>query len=457
MSEDKLQLALNHALNDLKIARARAGLLNPGMSLDNKRPQAWCEYGFPEYIDFTGLLSLYKRSGVAHGVVDKLVSHCWSTLPWLIEGEEKDSASDATQWENSLKPVLKNGRLWMAFKEADRRRLVGRYSAMLLRVRDSKGWNAPVTEKNKLLDGVIPVWAGALKVAEWHSVADKPEYGTPKKYQYTEPLPSGQSRIVDVHPDRVFILGDMAEGAIGFLEPAYNNFVSLEKVEGGSGESFLKNASRQVVISFDKEVDLQSIASTYGITVDKLQERFNDAARAMNMGSDSMMALQGATATPLVATVPDPTPTYNINLQTIAAGVDIPAKILVGMQTGERASTEDQKYFNARCQGRRINELALEISDFFNHLMRIGVVQTKAEFTVMWDDLTESTAAEKLGNAKTLSEINQTAVSTGQPIFTDAEIREAAGYEPEASEPLPESEPEEVDDDPETEASDPAA
>ena len=44
------------------------------------------------------------------------------------------------------------------------------------------------------------------------------------------------------HPDQVVITQN---DAIGFLEPAYNAFVSLEKVEGGSGESFLKTPQNQ--------------------------------------------------------------------------------------------------------------------------------------------------------------------------------------------------------------------
>lgn len=43
---DKLTLAVNHALNDARMARARMGLMAPTMGLDNKRHSAWCEYGF---------------------------------------------------------------------------------------------------------------------------------------------------------------------------------------------------------------------------------------------------------------------------------------------------------------------------------------------------------------------------------------------------------------------------
>ncbi|MCP6524873.1 DUF1073 domain-containing protein, partial [Klebsiella pneumoniae] len=89
-------------------------------------------------------------------------------------------------------------------------------------------------------------------VSEWDTGLNSKTYGQPKMWQYAERLPNGSSRRVNIHPDRVFILGDYSDDAIGFLEPAYNAFVSLEKVEGGSGESFLKNAARQLNVNFEK-------------------------------------------------------------------------------------------------------------------------------------------------------------------------------------------------------------
>ena len=52
---DKLTLAVNHALNDARMARARMGLMAPTMELDNKRHSAWCEYGFPEQVTYENL------------------------------------------------------------------------------------------------------------------------------------------------------------------------------------------------------------------------------------------------------------------------------------------------------------------------------------------------------------------------------------------------------------------
>lgn len=440
---DNLTLAVNHAIGDA-ISRARMRAANPLAGIDSKRPQAWCEYGFPQEITFEDFAGLYRRGGLAHGAVNKLIGTCWKTPPQVIEGEEQDRAKELTAWEKAIKPVFARVRLWRAFAEADKRRLVGRYAGLLLQLRDNRAWDQPVTAGAKALARVIPAWAGSLTSQEFDTDPKSERYGEPKMWQYTETLPGGNVSRRNIHPDRVFILGDYSGDAIGFLEPAFNAFISLEKVEGGSGESFLKNAARQLGVNIDKDVNLNEIATMYGVSVDQLQQKFNDAAREVNRGNDLMLITQGATTSALVSNIPDPRPTYDINLQTISAALDIPSKILVGMQTGERASSEDQKYFNARCQSRR-SELTYEINDFVAHLMRIGVVDLKAEFTAIWDDLTSATQVDRLGEAKIMAEINTAALASGDAVFSTEEIRDAAGFEPEERpDPLPDEDDDDV-------------
>lgn len=430
-----IEMAVNHAMDNLRMARARMGLVG-GMSLDAKRSSAWCEYGFKDELSFTDFYNLYRRGGIAHGAVEKIIGNCWKTAPWIIEGDEQDKAKDETAWEKGSKAVFNGGRFWKAFAEADRRRLVGRYSGLLIRLRDSGQWNEPVKRKGAAIVSLTPVWAGSLKPIKFDENKNSETYGDVTMWQYTESGVNGSGDSQrDIHPDRILIIGDYSADAIGFLEPAYNAFVSLEKVEGGSGESFLKNAARQLSVSFDKEVDLSNIAAMYGVSIDDLHTKFNDAARDINRGNDVMLINQGATVNPLVTAVADPTPTYDVNLQTASAALDIPAKILVGMQTGERASTEDQKYFNSRCQSRR-GDLSFELHDVMAHLIRIGVIKPIGEYAVMWDDLTESTLSERLTSAKTMSEINQTSLGTGEIAFTRDEIRDVVGYDALDGDPL---------------------
>ena len=437
---DKLTLAVNHAMNDA-IARARMGLLAPTMGLDNKRGSAWCEYGFPEQVTYDNLYSLYRRGGIAHGAVEKLVGKCWQTNPEIIEGEQSDETRKETAWEQKTKAVFTN-RLWRSFADADRRRLVGRYAGILLHINDSRKWHQPVV-RGKSLKKVTIAWAGSLTVSQWVTDENSAEYGQPRQWKYVESLPNGGTNERFVHPDRVFILGDYSNDAIGFLEPGYNAAVSLEKVEGGSGESFLKNAARQLSVNFEKDIDFNNIASLYGVSVTDLQDKFNEVAGEINSGNDVLMTTQGASVTPLVTAVADPAPTYNVNLQTFAASVDEPVKILVGMQTGERASTEDQKYMNARCQSRR-GDLTYDIEDFCDKLIGLQIIDAVSQKTVIWDDLNEQTSAEMLANAKIMGEVNQTLQGSGfDPAFSRDEIRTAAGYENGEVAPLGEEDDEE--------------
>lgn len=436
---NNLQLAVNHALTDARLARARMLAANPTMGLDAKRNSAWCEYGFKEDLTFDDLYRLYRRGGIAHGAVRKITGTCWLSNPEIIEGEKADETRKVTDWERRAKGIFTH-RFWRAFAEADLRRLVGRYSGILLHIRDDKDWNLPAT-KGRGLEKITIAWAGALVPSAWDTGLNSRTYGQPKMWQYVERLPNGSTRRVDVHPDRVFILGDYSADAIGFLEPAYNPFVSLEKVEGGSGESFLKNAARQLNINFDKEIDFSNLASMYNVDVTELQEKFNEAALEVNRGNDALLTTQGATVTPLVSAVADPGPTYNVNLQTAAAALDIPTKILVGMQTGERASTEDQRYFNARCQSRR-GDLSFDIEDLCDKLVALGILNPVPQKTVIWDDLNASSGAEKLASAKLMADINSASIATGEQPFTGEEIRVAAGYEG-SPEPLEEDDEEE--------------
>lgn len=380
---DKLLLAVNHALNDVRLARARAMAFNPGMGLDAKRESAWCEYGFKDELTFDDLYKLYRRGGIAHGAVNKLVGLCWKTNPEVIQGDPDDDSRTETSWEKSSKRQVFTHRFWRAFAEADKRRLVGRWSALLLHVRDSKSWSESVT-KGRGLAKITPVWRSALQVKS------RDKDGNITMWQYTETQSDGNTVQRDIHAERVFILGDMSDDAIGFLEPGYNACVSLEKVEGGSGESFLKNAARQLNVNFEKEIDFNNLASLYNVSVSDLQDKFNEAALEVNRGNDVLLTTQGASVTPLVTAVADPSPTYDVNLQTFSSSVDMPTKIIVGMQTGERASSEDQKYMNSRCQSRR-EDLSFDIEDMVDKLIELKIVNPVAEKSIVWDDLTEAT------------------------------------------------------------------
>jgi len=439
-----LDLALNSALSERATLMSRQSLMSG--SIDAARPNSWCSYGYKEHLCFGDFYRLFERGGIAHGAVMTLNESCFSSDPEVIEGDEEDRAEAPTAWEKQFKKLAKRLKLWEKFRDADMRRLIGRYSCILLQFKDSKQWDQPVGKASEQqLINLIVAWEGQIKVTSWYDNPADANFGKPKTFEYCENALNDNfnaepGRIITMHPDRVVVVGDMRNG-VPFLQAGFNDCVNMEKVLGGSGESFLKNASRQLGINFERDMDLSSIARAHGVPVSDLQDVFNDVTDGMSKGIDQTIITQGATVTPLVANVPDPLPAFDVSLQSFCASIRIPSKIIVGNQTGERASTEDQKTFNKRCQGRRVSLLSSDIETFVDHLMRLGVLLT-LEYSVCWDDLTEASKDEKMTIADKMATVNQKMAGFGEVVFTPEEIREVGGYDnAEAMPPLPDISP----------------
>ena len=73
-------------------------------------------------------------------------------------------------------------------------------------------------------------------------------------------------------------------------------------------------------------------------------------------------------------------------------------------------------------------------------LIWLQIIKPVAKFSIVWDELNEQSSSDKLDSAVKMSNINQTALASGEAVFSTDEIRVAAGYEPGGGEPLPESE-----------------
>lgn len=421
-------MKLNLLVNALaQIRTMRAAMLS---GLDAKRPRAWCEYGYASDLSFENYFLAYDRDGLGNAAVDIIADKCWQDHPWLIEGAPDRESTALTANEARIDRVFSQAKVWQAFKEADVMALVGGWSAIIIRIADSNELDQPTARPSiEALTELVPVWANQLT-----AVYDSNQ--VLQHYVYAEPQTDiSPARNVNVHPDRVVIVGDPSRSR-PLLKAGYNALTTLEKVLGGAGESFLKNASRQLNVNYDSEVDLEDIARTNGGSVAELHENLSGHVRDINSGVDLLMMTQGATVNPMTVAVSDPMPSYNVALQVFAASVKIPVKVLVGNITGERASTEDIKQLNDRCQSRRVSEVTAHIEKFVTKLKAIGMLSA-GQYSVMWNDLRESTDAERAEHVtklativETIARAEQSQMMTGsEPVLTLAELRSALGYD----------------------------
>ena len=260
---------------------------------------------------------MYKRQ--AHAIVHRITEKSWEDEPWLVQGDETGNTETETRWERDVRTLFKRLNLWQAFQDADRRRLVGMYSGLILQVADDRQWHEELDQGE--LVGVIPAWQGQLRPTQWNSDTTSPDYGKPTMWQYQEAEvetaeypPPGRS--VTIHHSRVVIVGDYREG-VPLLEAAYNDFVSLEKVLGALGESYWKNAARQLNVEYAADTDPRQLAEAAGVALEDLHEALNGMFADLNQGLDAGMVSFGGKATPLVANVPQPQEPYTVLAQNI--------------------------------------------------------------------------------------------------------------------------------------------
>lgn len=440
--------ALSMVVNSMAsvVARGRMQYANMGGSGNTKRIHLNNEFGYPAQVTFDDYYRSYERNAIAGAAIKRMVDGCWEDYPEVFEGDKKQDSKADTAWDKRIKKLLK--RCWRQIKDADRRNLVGRYSAILIQLKDNGAWKDPVNTttvkslQEKALVRLIPVWEAQLDVSEWDTDQTSENYGQPKLYSYTELPVEGQpsgapSRQVSVNPQRVIILAEGSDdglltSGIPLLRSGFNKLLDIEKTSGGAAEGFLKNASRQLNYEFDRDTNFKNLAAALGVPIEDLADGLDEQVRRLNNSTDSAAFMQSGKATVLSVTPGDPEPTWRTALNEFCATIPIPMKILVGMQTGERASIEDGKDWAKTRMSRRNGFLTDLIEEIIFRFAEIGMIPqpVNEEITVSWSDLLAPSEAEKIANMDKMADVaDKTQSAFGRPAITENEVRIAGGME----------------------------
>lgn len=419
--------------NETDIIRARLELAGAFGALDAKRPAAWEQYGYKQTLTFSDYYQAYERGGPGHGAVHRILDGCWNSVPRI----KSPAADEETPQETAINQLLKSVKAWAKFRDFDRRNMIGRYAGLIYRVADNKRLNEPLDRAQSLVD-LIPVFEDQLKVTAWHSDPAVTElYGKPSMYQYRARRPAavdtqGQpDEWLDVHPSRVQILaegsasGDLFDG-VPLLRAGFNELVNLEKISGGSAESYLKNSSRTVVFEYDQNAALQTIGPDG--QPQSVKEVHSEQVRNLNRNIDAAIVLQGGKANTLQTSISDPSKPFEVAANLFAASVRLPFTVLFGQQTGRLASDEDKADYIARCQSRQANELTPMLEEFVARMQAAGIIES-GELEIEWPDLSAPSDTDKLKHAREMASINVDVFRSGGELpFDGEEIRRAAGY-----------------------------
>lgn len=398
----------------------------------------YADFDWPGTVDFPLAYQAYRRNGLAKAAINKTIDKTWQTQPFLLE-KPRDGTDgkkrDETPLELEIRLKFGKLRAWQRLMEADRRSMVGRYAGVIMRIADSQPFSAPLVRAAGLdaLKGLIPAWEGQLTVAEWGSDPTADDYGEPTMYQFNEANMEGTTpgaRQFLVHPSRVILWSE--DGTVrgtSSLEAGYNALSTLEKVSGAGGEGFWKNAKSAPVLTIDPLARLDQMAKAMGTTVEKMADLMDEQVEGWQRGFDRSLLLQGMKAETLGIVLPSPEHFYNIALQEFAASYSMPLKILVGSQSGERASTEDASEWAQTNMSRRDNETIPNIMLMVDRFVEIGVLPAK-DWTIDWADLTEANMEQKIDRAVKMADVDTKLQGSGEWVFRPEEIRSTVGLEP---------------------------
>jgi hypothetical protein len=396
------------------------------MSLDSKRPDAWCTYGYPTEISFEEFKTAYERTGAGHGAVERILGKCWEKVPRIKLDDGKDNEST---WEKQVGVFFqeKKTNVWNKIIELDRRGLVGYYSAIIYQVADNKRWDQPLETAQRLVK-IIPCWENEIKASAWDMDQSSERYGEPTMWSYTENRPFAQDKQpvtqVQIHWTRV-----QEMRTVPLLKAGFNHLLDMCKVSGGSGESFLKNSARTVSVEFDKDAD-PTVKGVDGEEPVSLKDALNKQIQALNTNQDAAIVLQGAKVTTLQTTIADPTGPWSVPANEFAASVQLPFTVLFGQQTGRLASDQDKVDTANRCGSRRLTECEPMLTEFIRRMQSANLLPA-GEFKIEWSDLLEPSDKDRLEKTKIMADTNKVTFESGaEPVYTQEEMRLMADYDP---------------------------
>jgi len=402
----------------------------------NAKHNHYADFGYPPAPEFSDFHALFERNGLARAGVEKTILKTWQDFPFLLEKpRDAGQARKETRWEKLIRERFDDLRVWQALSEADRRGMVGAYAGVILRLADGKAFRDPVKRVPGGLMGlveVIPAWEGQLSVSQWDTDERSLTYGQPTMFNFNEAAvgTATQPRSCEVHPDRVLVWSrDGTVHGTSALKAGLNDLFAAEKIIGAGGEGFWKNAKSSPVLEVDKDAKVETMAKMAGVPVSELADKMGEQVEAWQRGFDEMLMLQGIQAKALGVTLPSPEHFFSVAVQSFAASLCMPVKILVGMQTGERASTEDAEEWAQTIMSRRNSETRPNIMALVRRLERFGMIPDR-DWSLAWTDLTEPRASEKIDRVAKMAEVNAKVQAQAERVFTGAEMRAVLDLEP---------------------------
>ena len=356
--------------------------------------------GYTPQLRWEDYVRQYLRGDIAFRICNAFPQATWDDDIQLVDDPDTE---EETEFEKAFKQLARRSNLFYYLTRADILANVGHYSVLFFGVRDGiEDLKEPIGKVKDYKDLLFFQTFGQqnAQIQEYEVNLTEERYGLPKLYT----LQSGGYEIPGIQQGAVFgstsnnvhhsRLIHVAEGAlendvIGTprLQPIMNRLKDLEKVVGGSAESYWRNARAEMHVNIegiDSENELES-----GFEEGALED-IKEEAEDVSHGFDRVLLTQGANVSLLSQPITAPDKHAAVLIELIAGTIGIPMRILVGSERGELASTQDETQWLGRVKERRERYAEpMILRPLVDRFIEIGVLPAPlgGEYQVIFPDL----------------------------------------------------------------------
>lgn len=403
------------------------------------------QFGYPNFIEPDRYVEQYRRGDIGGRIIDAYPQATWREEPMIV-------GDDGGQLEEEIETLNERFHLWATLERLDRLMGMGHYGVLLIGLSGGESMARPVSGNKFDLIYLQPYGESAAEIQEWNADPRSSRYGKPKRYRIRSGVEwagiGGGQRYIDAHWTRTIHVAERAldDESIGVprLERIFNRLMDLEKLLGGSAETYWQNAAmlRAWVADADTEWDPEE--------KDEIQKQMEQLMHGLRRD----LRLRGVTPHSLAEDPADPSGHVEAQLDIIAGASGIPKRILIGSERGELSSEQDENNWNGRIAERRTSFITPRIiRPLIDRFIELGIIRYRGKYTVEWPE------SDSLGEeARSTIALNRAqavqayaSVPAAELYVRPEEFRQWVGEEPESEfAPAPETDDEIDETDPQT-------
>lgn len=370
-----------------------------GISPDGKRNYNTI-FGYGENLTYSDYYGMFARSAIGSAIVNKVSRACWNEQPAIKIDEDTEILQD------EINQLDKLG-FFRALERADTLNRIGSYSVLFIGVPDGLDLNQPIGTARDL-QGLYfnPYNEDGITILKWDTDPTSKRWGLPELYQL-QTSTQGDTRTaitkqtVVVHWSRIIHLAEGAldntiEGASSLRAP-WNKLIDLQKITGGAGEAYFRNARQQRALEADKDARLEPGSAELSTLKDNIE--------AFDNSWDSTLRLQNMKAHHLPVNLASPRDAFDVAIEEISGQTGIPIRILTGKGGGQLAGSEDRASWNGIIADRRSTECN-------NYLMQGLEILAAANMIELPDDAVIEWSPQAALNEKETADVNKVKADT---------------------------------------------